>query len=284
MKLYMIKRYKGNIKLKLVLLLVVLGFAASAQEGHRVFAFKVGETYQTDILTNSNAVVQRGKQTLSVSTVSAVTKSFTNTLANDRGYTFKVKIDKMDNEIDAMKQKLRYNSGTQIDTISEIAKALDFMVNKPIDVQINKYGIIQSFTDYKAEFATDTLVAFAGIQPEAFERGTLLSIIADFTYNPAIKKNFSWGDSVEIDKQRLITRFWVEDINEKTSTIKFSSRVTTPLLNTNQNGTYVIDNATGIIQEKIVYSISSGYQISAGGVIHAVSRSTSVSQKTKRVK
>ena len=97
----------------------------------------------------------------------------------------------MDNEIDAMKQKLRYNSGMQIDTTSEIVKALDFMVNKPIDVQINKYGIIQSFTDYKAEFATDTLVAFAGIQPEAFERGTLLSIIADFTYNPAIKKNFS---------------------------------------------------------------------------------------------
>lgn len=273
-----------NIKSILTILFVLLGLALSAQEGHRVFVFKPGETYQTDILTNSKAVVQRGKQTLNVNTVSSVSKSFINTLSNDRGSTFQVKIDKMDNEIDAMGQKLRYNSGTKIDTSSRILRALDFMMNKPIDVQINKYGIIQSYTDYKAEMATDTLVAFAGIQPEAFERGTLLSIIADFTYSPDIKKNFSWGDSIEIDKQRLVTKFWVEDINPKISTIKFSSNVTTKLLNTNQNGTYIIDNATGIIQEKIVYSISTGYQISAGGIVYAVSRSTSVSQKTKRVK
>jgi hypothetical protein len=276
-------RNKCTIKSVLVLLSVLINFAVLAQEGHRVFVFKPGEVYQTDILTNSKAVVQRGKQSLSVNTVSSVTKSFASTLSNERGSTFKVKIDKMDNEIEAMGQKLRYNSGTKMDTTSQILRALDFMVNKPIDVQINKYGIIQSYTDYKAELATDTLVAFAGIQPEAFERGTLLSIIADFTYSPTLKKNFSWGDSIEIDKQRLITRFWIDDINEKTTTIKFSSSITTRLLNTNQNGTYIIDNATGIIQEKIVYSISSGYQISAGGTVYAVSRSTSVSEKTKRV-
>ena len=169
----------------------------------------------------------------------------------------------MDTEVDAMGKKLRYNSNTKIDSTSVIIKALDFMVNKPIDVQVNKYGVIQSFTDYKAEMATDTLVAFAGLQPEAFEKGTLLSIVADFTYNPAMKKNFSWGDSIEIDKQRLVTKFWVEDINQKTTIIKFTTSNTTKLLNSNQNGTYVIDNATGVIQEKILYTISTGYQISA---------------------
>ena len=266
------------------MLFILMNFVSTAQEGHRVFKFDQGSEYQTEILTNSKAVVQRGKQTLNVNTVSSVTKSFTATLANDRGYTFNIKIKKMDNEIDAMGKKLRHNSETKSDSTSVILKALDFMLNKPIDVQVNKYGVIQSFTDFKAEMATDTLVAFAGLQPEAFEKGTLLSIVADFTYNPSIKKNFSWGDSVEIDKQRLVTKFWVEDINQKTTIIKFTTLNTTKLINSNQNGTYVIDNATGVIQEKILYTISTGYQISAGGVIYAVSRSTSVSQKTKRIK
>lgn len=273
-----------HLKAAYILLFILMNFVASAQEGHRVFSFKPGEEYQTEILTNSKAIVQRGKQTLNVNTVSTATKSYTTTLANDRGYTFNVKINKMTNEIDAMGKKLFHSSEMKSDSSSVILRALDFMLNKPVDVQVNKYGIIQSFTDYKAELATDTLVAFAGLQPEAFEKGTLLSIIADFTYNPGIKRNFSWGDSIEIDKQRLVTRFWVEDITEKTSIIKFTSSITTKLLNSNQNGTYVIDNATGIIQEKILYTISTGYQISAGGVTYAVSRSTSVSQKTKRVK
>ncbi len=275
---------KCNLVAVLLLLFIFVNFAATAQDGHRVFTFKPGEEYQTEILTNSKAIVQRGKQTLNVNTVSSITKLFSNTLANERGYTFNVKIKSMRNEIDAMGKKLVHSSDTKSDSTSVILKALDFMLNKPVDVQINKFGVIQSYTDYKAEMATDTLVAFAGIQPEAFEKGTLLSIIADFTYNPGIKKNFSWGDSVEIDKQRLVTKFWVEDINEKTSIIKFTSNISTSLLNSNQNGTYVIDNATGIIQEKILYTISTGYQISAGGVTYAVSRSTSVSQKTKRVK
>src|SRR5690606_29599034 len=123
-------------------------------------------------------------------TVSTVSKSFSTILANERGYTFNVKIKKMQNEINLMGKKLFYSSETKRDTSSSIIKALDFMLNKPVDVQINKEGIIQSYTDYKAEMATDTLVSFAGIQPEAFEKGTMLSIIASFTYNPNIKKNF----------------------------------------------------------------------------------------------
>lgn len=267
-----------------MLLLILLSFSGRAQEGHRVFTFKPGEVYEKDILINSNAIVQRGQQNLRVNTVSDLSKRYTVQLANERGTTFNVKITRMENEIDALGQKLVFNSAEKNDTTSRIVKALHFMVDKPVDVQVNNYGIIQSYTDYKAEMATDTLVSFAGIQPEAFEKGTMLNILADFSYNADLKKNFSWTDSVEIDRQRLITRFWVEDINENVTIIKFSSKISTKLLNSNQNGTYVIDNATGLILEKILYTISTGYQISAGGVIYAVSRSTSVSERSRRVK
>ncbi len=275
---------KYYLSTALLVFFILLSFVAEAQKTYRVFNFNKGDEYQTDILTNSNATIQRGKQTINANTVSTVSKTFSTILANERGYTFNVKIKRMDNEINVMGKRLHYSSDAKRDTSSAIVKALDFMLNKPVDVQINKEGIIQSFTDYKAEMATDTLVSFVGLQPEAFEKGTMLSIIASFVYNPGIKKNFTWTDSVEIDKQRLVTKFWVEDVTEKITIVKFSSAISTKLINTNQNGTYVIDNGTGIIQEKIVYSISTGYQISAGGVTYAVSRSTSVSERTRKVK
>lgn len=273
-----------NLKTVLVLLFMLLSFASKAQEGHRVFLFNEGEEYQTDILTNSKAVVQRGKQTLNINTVSTVTKSLKVTLANDRGYTFNVKINKMDNVIDAMGKQLHHSSSIKSDTSSSILRALDFMLNKPVDVVVNKYGIIQSSTDYRAEMATDTLVSFAGLQPEAFERGTLIGLVADITYNKGLKKGYTWTDSVVIDKQTLKTEFKIEDINEKNTVIKFSNTIIGKLLNTNTNGTYVIDNSSGVILEKLLYTLSTGYQISAGGVVYAVSRATSISQKTKRIK
>lgn len=273
-----------NLKAGLILLFMLLNFASKAQEGHRIFLFNEGEEYQTDILTNSKAVVQRGKQTLNINTVSTVTKSLKVTLANDRGYTFNVKINKMDNVIDAMGKQLHYSSSTKSDTSSSILRALDFMLNKPVDVVINKYGIIQSSTDYKAEMATDTLVSFAGLQPEAFEKGTLMGLVADITYNKGLKKGYTWADSVVIDQQKLKSEFKIEDINEKNTIIKFSSTIMGKLLNTNTNGTYVIDNSSGVILEKLLYTLSTGYQISAGGIVYAVSRATSVSQKTKRIK
>ena len=56
------------------------------------------------------------------------------------------------------------------------------------------------------------------------------------------------------------------------------------MLNTNSNGTYVIDNKAGLILEEYVYIISMGHHISADNVFYAVSRTTSIVEKTKKVK
>lgn len=257
---------------------------SSAQHDSRVFKFVVGETFQTDILTNSRAIIQRGKQAMNINTNSLATKTYTNALNDDNGYVFTVKLKNLDAEVETMGQKLVYNSGMPVDQDSQIIKALSFMVDKPVDVNIDRYGVIQNFTDYKAEMATDTLVAFVGLQPEVFEPGSMLSLFADFEYNPHLKKGYKWTDSMQIDGQKLISDFWVEEITENTTILKFSSKITTDLLNTNQNGTYVIDNILGVIQEKFIYSISTGYQVSAGGVTYAVSRSTTVSERTRKIK
>ena len=274
---------KFNLKTTLLLLLLLVTFTVNAQEKRRVFALKQGDEFQREILTNSKSVIQRGKQTLNVNSVSSLTKSYVVTSTSPNGNVMSVKIKKMDNLIDALGQRLQYNSDARKDSSSIIERALNHMVNKPVEVTVDKNGVILFSNAYKSEMATDTLVAFAGIEPEIFERGTLLNLFADVTYNPNIKKGFTWTDSVQINSQKLNTKFWVEDITPKNTIIKFSTKIVSQLINSNSNGTYIVDNESGLIIEKLVYTISTGYQISAGRVIYAVSRSTSLSEKIKKV-
>lgn len=274
---------KFNLKTTLLLLLLLVTFTVNAQEKRRVFALKQGDEFQREILTNSKSVIQRGKQTLNVNSVSSLTKSYVVTSTSPNGNVMSVKIKKMDNLIDALGQRLQYNSEARKDSSSIIERALNHMVNKPVEVTVDKNGVILFSNTYKSEMATDTLVAFAGIEPEIFERGTLLNLFADVTYSPSIKKGFTWTDSVQINSQKLNTKFWVEDITPKNTIIKFSTKIVSQLINSNSNGTYIVDNESGLIIEKLVYTISTGYQISAGRVIYAVSRSTSLSEKIKKV-
>lgn len=276
--------HKSILRIALLFSFLLMSFTVQAQEKHRVFTLKVGNEFQKEILSNSKAVVQRGNQTLTVNTTSSLTKSYKVVNASDKGYDLNVTIKKMDNLIDALGKQFHYNSEGKGDSTSRIEKALNFMLNKPVDVAIDKYGVILSSTEYKSELATDTLVSFAGLQMETFEKGTLLGLLADINVNSTYKKGYTWTDFVKIYKQKLVTKFWIEDINQKNTVIKFSSTIVTPLLNSNSNGTYILENSTGLIAEKLVYTVSTGYQISTGGVAYAVSRSTSLSEKSKQLR
>lgn len=272
-----------KFKLTLVVFFLLTNLATKAQENRRVIKLNVGDEFQREILVNSNSALQRGDQTLEISSVSSLSKSYIVKSSSPTASNIMVKINKMDNLINSLGKQLYYNSEQKLDSTSHIQKALAYMVNKPADVTIDKYGVVLSSNVYKSEFATDTLVAFAGVAPEIFEKGVLLGLFADLTYSTNLKKGFSWTDSVTINRQKLNTKFWIEDVNDKTSVIKFSTSIVSPMINSNSNGTYVVENATGLIRERLIYSVSTGYQSSAGGVLYAVSRSTSISEKTKKI-
>lgn len=271
-----------KFKITLIAFFLLAGFTIKAQDNKRVFKFNVGDEFQREILTNSNSAIQRGDQTLEIASVSSLSKSYIVKSTSPTSTNMVVKINKMDNLVNSLGKQLYYNSEQKLDTTSYIQKALAFMVNKPVDVTINQYGEVVSSVVYKSEFATDTLVAFAGVNPEIFEKGVLLGLFADLTYTSNLKKGFTWTDSVTINKQRLNTKFWIEDANEKNTIVKFSSTIVSSMVNSNSNGTYVVENATGLIRERLIYSVSTGYQTSAGGILYAVSRSTSISEKTQK--
>ncbi len=274
---------KINIKLPILFWLLLISFNIKAQDQRRVFAFNLGDEFQKETLISSNSSLQRGNQTLEISSVSSMTKSYVVNSTSSNATSISVKIKSMDNLVNTVGNQLFYSSSQKLDTTSAIQKALAHMINKPIDISVDKNGVILSADQYKAEIATDTLVSFVGITPEVFEKGILLSLFADLSYSNNLKKGLTWSESVEINKQKLNTKFWIEDTNDISTVIKFSSVIVSQMTNSNSNGTYIVDNASGLIKEKLIYSLSNGYQLSTGGTIYAVSRSTSISELTKKI-
>ncbi len=279
----MIPKRKFNLEIPILLFLFLVSFNVFAQDNHRILSLKLGDEFQRETLISSNSSLQRGEQTLEVSSVSSMTKSYIVNSISPTVINFGVKINKMDNLVNTLGKQLYFNSSQQIDSTSSIQKALAHMINKKIDVNVDKYGVVLSSSFYKAEIATDTLVSFVGITPEVFEKGILLSLFSDLGDISKLKKGFTWKDSITINQQKLNTTFLVEDLNAKSTVVKFVSKIISQMNNSNSNGTYIIDNATGLITEKLIYTVSAGYQLSAGGTIYAVSRSTSISELIKKI-
>lgn len=277
------RKYAFILVVTLVIHSLLLNECAFAQIYTRVFDFKKGNEFQSEITTTSNSMIKRGKQVLNVSSTSNMTKSYKIKEANDQGYKFSIQVNKMKSTIDANKVRTSFNSEEKVDTSSNILNGLYFILNKPIEVAVSKNGAIQDFDEYKLEMATDTLISFAGLQPEVFSKSSLINFLADFTYRSYIEKGYTWTDNLNVGDKKTSTRFLVDYIDKNVTILKFFNTTTSKMLNTNSNGTYVIDNKTGLIAEKYIYVISVGYQISAGNVMYAVSRTTSIVEKTKKL-
>jgi len=112
---------------------------------------------------------------------------------------------------------------------------------------------------------------------ESFAKGNQFALVADFSPGKALKKGYTWADSVSVKKQRMITRFVIDIITDAITVIKFKSEVKGESLNSNTNGTYILDNKTGIIVQKLIESVSTGYQL-RNKIVYATTRRISLSE------
>ena len=257
--------------------------AVNAQIVKRSFYFSPGQEFIKETQIKSTGVVQRGKQILNIVTNSTVNKSFKVTDSTAAGYTLAVNIEEMDNVIKMLGDSLHYNSKKPIDNTSSIQKALKYMVDKPVELHIDLNGIILSAIDPTEVLATDTLLAFAGIQPEFFEKDKLFSLVGDFINLSGLSKGYTWSDSTVIDDQRISTDYLIYDLSEKTTIVKLTNKSVGKMLNSTSNATYVVDNASGIIFEKIIYTNSVGFRV-ANRLLYGVSRSSSIVERLSQRK
>ena len=246
---------------KLIILLLFISCAANAQSLHRVFTFATGDEYQRQTILTSSTIIQRGKQRLDVTSSSSVHKTYKVTRASDSDYDFTVTIDKIQNTVDALGLQIIFDSTKPIDSTSRIIRGLKYMIGKSSIVQIDKNGIIISGTNPSSRLANDTLLTFSGIQPESFIKGSQFDLVADFTTSSKLKIGYAWADSVNYPDQKMISNFQIDNITEEQTVIKFKSSVIGKYINSNTNGSYTVDNKSGLVLEKKIESIIRGYQV-----------------------
>jgi hypothetical protein len=268
--------YKRSIVL--ITLLLVAGHICNAQSVKRVFKFTPGDEFEKQSILKSTSNIQRGNQRLTVSSSSNITKLFKVTEVVDSTGKFDVTITKMDNIISALGQLLHYDSEKGVDTTSKIQKSLNSMLNQPVTVYVNRNGKIVSSDESALQAVNDSLIVFAGIQSEPFTIGTQFNLTPNFTVTERVKPGFTWLDTLKTDQQQMISRFWIDDVTYDHTIVKFQSKLTGIYMNSNTTGTYVLDNYSGMVVQRLVQSISNGYQV-MNSLVYVTNRSISLSEE-----
>ncbi|MDN3579386.1 hypothetical protein [Mucilaginibacter flavus] len=250
---------------------------ARVADQSRSLSFKKGDEFQKTTLVNSTTVLQRGNQKFDIKSNSSVTKNYNITDASNTGFAVAVVTKRITDTLFAMGKSMQYNSDGPTDTSSFIQKRLTAMVGQTANVSLSKQDAITQISGNGNQVINDTLFAFTGLQPEQLVKGASLGLTVNSTAMASMKKNYTWADTVTDGNSKIKNTFWIQAKDDKTTTIAFESAQQQSYSNSNANGVYVVDNATGVILVRQMQSITSGYQV-LNNVVYAASRRTAVTE------
>jgi hypothetical protein len=253
------------------LLLILVINITNGQAIHRDFKFKKGDEFQRQIVIKSNCLLQRGSQKLNLSTYSAVTKSYKVYNAAGSNAMLSITVNKVIDSINALGQKVVFNSEKRPDPDSFIQMALLQMIGKPALISVDEVGKILAVQ--KQLPADDTLLSFTGIQNENFSTGSLLEFTLDFPLNTFLKKGYTWTNTTAT----AVSNFTIYAVNSRTTTITYNTTDLAGNLNSRINGVMLVDNDTGIILKRSTQSVTTGYEL-VKGVIYTATRRTATSE------
>lgn len=256
----------AGLKYFLALLFIALSIVSSAQN-----KFKKGEEYQREVLVRSNCVLQRGAQTLHVSSASTLLRAYKVTDANAQGAVLAVSTVKLIDTINAMDQSFIYSSAKPADPASMIQVGLQNLAKVTLQVTVDNKGEIK--TTRPPVKLNDTLVAFSGIQPEYFKAGTTVPFLVEFPANSTLKKGYTWQDK----SPKAQTTYTIYALTPRTTTITYKASKLGENLNSRENGTIVIDNNTGLVLKRYAQSVSTGYEM-VNGIVYTATRRTAITE------
>jgi hypothetical protein len=255
---------------------------AIVADEHRPLAFKKGDGYQKTTLVNSNTVLQRYDQKLTISSNSSITKNYNVTDATKSGFAVAVTTKRITDTIFAMGKSMAYNSDQPSDTTSYIQKRLTAMVGQTANVTLGTRDTIFDIKGGGSQAANDTLFAFTGLQNDQLVKGSSLGLTVDYAAFQTMKKGYTWADTSTRAGTNVKNTFWIESKTDKTTTVAFESALRQPYSNSNTNGVYVIDNATGVVLVRQMQSLTTGYQI-LNNVVYAASRRTAFTESCYKI-
>nr|WP_294795489.1 hypothetical protein [uncultured Mucilaginibacter sp.] len=247
---------------KIVLLLtLLLSYVGTQAQNNILPAVKAGNEYLKVSSVNSASTLQRGNVSFNINSSSSVSKTYKVNAVNDNGFSVTMTTDKIIDSVYADDTRFYYNSEQPLNANDKLANALNFTIGKPSAFTVLNNGIIAAVDDNAAILDNDTLFSFTGIEKEGIAVGERFNLIADISSYSKLKAGDNWADSVVTEGEKTLTKFWVVASTPEATTLGYSSTIRGGNLNTNTNGSYVIANATGLVAQRVIQSVTVGYQI-----------------------
>ena len=248
-----------------------------AQTGARVLNFNKGDAFEKKTIITSSCRLRQGGQAMNVTSSSVVTKLYTVNNVLNNGFQFNVTTSQVTDTINGMGQQFIYHADGPVDTGSVIQTAIRNIVNIPVSVVVNNRGIITSGGNVPAQQGSDIIMSYSGLQPVQYNKGDELDLAAGFVYNPLFTKGFSWTDSSTANGNKTIVTYTIQSIGDGVTGVSFEGTVIENNFTTNITGVLMVDNATGIINQKMQQTASTGYNV-LNGVAYTEERRTSLSE------
>jgi|GEM_PF-3223602 len=275
------KNYSKSIQAGFALLLI--SATAYAQSGKETLKLQNGDEYKKVTSMSSAVSMTQGSKKMDYTTRSTVTKSYQVTAADAQGYAITVTTKKVADTIENGGNKLQYSTDRPADTASAVERGLKQMTLLPAQVNVDKSGKITQLDEVTKKFFDADLYSYTGVYAKRLVTGNNFTLGANFSIPATAKKGSSWKESKKEGKAKIETTYTIKEVNDKQTTVTFVSAITEPGTNSNLNGLFVLENATGVIAQRIIKTNTVG-KITKNGTEISAARKDVISEVCYKVK
>ncbi|OKS85392.1 hypothetical protein [Mucilaginibacter polytrichastri] len=251
---------KTQLKPIFIGLMCLACFKTNAQQSKIRLRFESGKTYIKEIVVKSSAQLQNGQITVSVNSLSTVSKSYKVDAGINGNFNITVVITKITDSISSGKDHFYFDSNKPVDSSSTLASSIAATVGKPYVFQVDSSGMITSVNIDNPILNADTGFNLTGFEPEELSVGKKFPLISDIRSLKGSNVGQKWIFPTLTANGEIMTEFWLLNRSETATTMAFSKTINDQALNTHSTGSYIVDNNTGIITERKIKDFTSGYQ------------------------
>lgn len=266
--------------LSIFLFCISLATAVNAQK----LNLNKGDEYKVTTVMSTNMQMKRGDKQADYKYMSSITKAYNVTDANDNGYNLAITTKHIADTIDAFNQKLAYSTDRAADANSSIETALSKMVGETQTLSLDKSGKITQVGDMAKASLHAQVAGVAGVYNKSLVNGSFLNFGATFNLPTDAKKGTKWNETTTKGTSTEKTTYTVESVTATTTKVAVKSEQSMPGSNTNLNGILIVDNATGVVLQRIVKLNTLSNESTADGKKYMVSRLNTISEVITKVK
>lgn len=230
--------------------LVLSGFAAvvNAQD----LNLNKGDEYRITTVMSSSSAMKRGDKTLEMQSMSKLIKTYKVTEVTANGYNLAMSVTNVADTINAVGQKLAYNSNRAADPASAIETALSKMVGASTTLNLDKSGKVTQVDNIAKTKSNAEAASSAGVYYDNPTVGNILVLGANFKLPAGFAKGSTWKESTKVGDATVKTTYNVEETTATETKVAYMSEITQTGNNTNVSGALVLDNKSGIVVQRIL--------------------------------